>query len=56
VFVHLGLGDRERALDCLERAHELGIGSLYGMKGSFLLAPLRSEPRFQALLRKLGQA
>ncbi len=54
-FVHLGLGDQERAMDCLERAYELGIGSVYGMRGSFLLAPLRQHPRFMALLARMGQ-
>jgi len=52
-FLHLGFGDQERAMDCLERAYELGIGSIYGIKGSFLLAPLRQHPRFLALLEKM---
>ena len=54
-YVYTGLSDAERAMDCLERAHELGVGSVYGMKGSFLLAPLRQHPRFAALLEKVGQ-
>jgi serine/threonine-protein kinase len=49
-FVHTGLGDHERALDMLERAVETRAGAIYGVKGSFLLAPLRSHPRFEALL------
>lgn len=56
VFVYAGLGDQERALDLLERAVEERAGAAYGIKGSFLLAPLRSNPRFQALLRKMNLA
>ncbi len=55
-FVHTGLGDHERALDLLERAVAERGGALYGIKGSFLFAPLRGEPRFGALLGRLGLA
>ena len=48
--VHTGLGEREAALDCLERALEERSGAIYGIKGSFLFASLRDHPRFQALL------
>jgi serine/threonine-protein kinase len=53
-YVHTGLGDHERALDWLERACEERTGGVFGIKGSFLFAPLRSHPRFQALLRKMN--
>jgi TolB-like protein/Tfp pilus assembly protein PilF len=51
--IHLGLGDRDRALAWLERAYEersaaLGYISVYPM-----FDPLRSEPRFQDLLRRI---
>jgi serine/threonine protein kinase/tetratricopeptide (TPR) repeat protein len=52
-YVYTGLGDQERAIDCLERAFEKGSGAFMGMKGSFLLAPLRHHPRFVALLAKM---
>ena len=55
-YVHTGLGDAERAMDCLERAFEKGTGALFGMKGSFLLAPLRHHPRFVALLKRMRLA
>jgi tetratricopeptide (TPR) repeat protein len=55
-YVHTGLGEYERALDWLERAYEERAGGVFGMKGSFLFAPLRSHPRFQALLRKMNLA
>src|SRR5688572_5442087 len=53
-YVHLGLGDLESAMDCLERAFEEGAGAVTGIKGSFLLAPLREHPRFIALLERIG--
>jgi hypothetical protein len=43
-------------MDLLERAYEERAGSVYGVKGSFLFAPLRPHPRFQALLRKMNLA
>ncbi|MGH7583224.1 MAG: protein kinase domain-containing protein [Gemmatimonadales bacterium] len=52
-FVHIGLGDHDRAIDILERAIDARAGAAYGISGSFLVAPLRSHPRFSALLRKL---
>jgi len=54
VFVHTGLGEYDRALDLLERAVAEHGGAAYGIKGSFLLAPLQSHPRFRALLRKMN--
>jgi len=53
-YVYIGLGDHERALDCLERAFAEGSGPLAGIKGSFLLAPLREHPRFRALLKRMN--
>lgn len=53
-YVHTGLGDHERALDLLERAMAERTGALYGLKGSFLLAPLRGHPRFRALLARMN--
>jgi eukaryotic-like serine/threonine-protein kinase len=53
-YVYTGLGEHERAMDWLERAYEERAGGVFGMKGSFLLSPLRSHPRFQALLRRMN--
>jgi serine/threonine-protein kinase len=55
-YVHTGLGDAERAMDWLERAVAERTGPAYAIKGSFLLAPLRGHPRFEALLREMGLA
>lgn len=52
-YVYTGLGDAERAIDWLERAVTERTGAVYGIKGSFLFAPLQSHPRFRALLRRM---
>jgi serine/threonine-protein kinase len=53
-YVHTGLNQPDRAMDYLERAYQERGGAVYGIKGSFLFAPLRGHPRFQALLRKIN--
>lgn len=45
--------DADTALDWLERAVASRTGAPYGIKGSFLFAPLSTHPRFGALLRTL---
>jgi serine/threonine-protein kinase len=53
-YVYAGLGETDRAMDCLERAVAERAGPAYSIKGSFLLAPLRDQPRFRALLRQMN--
>jgi serine/threonine-protein kinase len=53
-FVHTGLRQYDHAINCLEQAFEERSGAIYGLKGSFLFAPLREHPRFQALLHRMG--
>jgi eukaryotic-like serine/threonine-protein kinase len=55
-YVYTGLGERDTAMDWLERAYEERAGAVYGIKGSFLFAPLRSHARFTALLSKMNLA
>ncbi|NJD10994.1 MAG: tetratricopeptide repeat protein [Gemmatimonadetes bacterium] len=55
-YVYTGLGEQEKALDCLERAYEEHAGGIYGFKGSFLFASLRTHPRFRALLVRMNLA
>jgi len=53
-FVYAALGDHTRALDCLDRAdalHEADVNFI-GVDLSF--DSLRHEPRFVALLERLG--
>lgn len=52
-IVYLGLGDRERALDSLERAYASSSQWMGWLKEDRMFDPLRSEPRFAALMRKL---
>jgi len=52
-LVYLGLGERARALDCLEKAHASDSQWLGWLKNDRIFDPLRSEPRFVALLKKL---
>jgi serine/threonine protein kinase/tetratricopeptide (TPR) repeat protein len=53
-YVYTGLGQHERALDCLEQAYHQRAGAVYGIRGSFLFAPLREHPRFRALLEGMN--
>jgi hypothetical protein len=54
--VYTGLGDADRAMDYLEQAFADGAGAIYGIKGSYAFASLRSHPRFTALLRRMNLA
>ena len=54
--LHLGLGDRERALDSLERAAGIHSLDLVWLHIRPYFAPLRGEPRFDALVRRIGTA
>jgi len=50
------LGDTQRAIDWLEKAYEHRLGVIIILDGEPVWAPLRPDPRFQALLRKLDLA
>jgi serine/threonine-protein kinase len=52
-IVHLGLGDHQRALDCLERAYAADSQWMGWLNKDRMFDPLRSEPRFMALMKKL---
>jgi serine/threonine-protein kinase len=51
--LHLALGDHTKALDWSERAYAERRGWLAYFRVNPLLDPLRAEPRFQELVRKL---
>ena len=53
-YAYLGLGEKDRALTYLEQAYEEQDPGLFYLKASPLLDSLRSEPRFQALLRRVN--
>ena len=52
-LVSLGSGDHARALNCLEQAYAADTQWLGWLRNDRIFDPLRSEPRFVALLKKL---
>jgi|SRR5271157_25588 len=55
-LIYCLLGEKEESIRWLERAYEEKLGILIILGGEPVFAPLRSEPRFQELLRKLDVA
>jgi Flp pilus assembly protein TadD len=53
-LVYLGLGDRTRTLDYLEQAYAASSELLVWLKIDRIYDPLRSEPRFVALMKQLN--
>jgi serine/threonine-protein kinase len=51
--LHMGLGDHQRALDQAELALEERRGWLVYLRVNPMLDPLRGEPRFDALVRRM---
>jgi len=52
--IHLGLGEKSKALDGLERAYQERNDYLAYLGVDPIADPLRSEPRFTQLLHKIG--
>lgn len=52
--IYAGLGEKDRAFAWLERAYEDRSNSLDFLKVEPSLDPLRSDPRFQDLLRRMN--
>lgn len=53
-YVYLGLGEKKKALDWLEKCYTAQDFACYYLKSDQLYDPLRHEPRFQALVKKVG--
>ncbi|HJZ13354.1 MAG TPA: tetratricopeptide repeat protein, partial [Acidobacteriota bacterium] len=53
-IIYVGLGDWDQAMEWLNRAYEERDGWLVFIKQEMVLRPLRSDPRFQDLLRRVG--
>jgi TolB-like protein/Flp pilus assembly protein TadD len=53
-LVHLGLGQHDRALECLGRAFDERAGFLAYLRVEPMFDPLRADPRFKELERRLG--
>jgi tetratricopeptide (TPR) repeat protein len=56
LWAHLGVGDKEEALADLEKAYSQHFHILTTLKVEPAFDPLRSDPRFQDLLRRVGLA
>jgi TolB-like protein len=54
VGAYIGLGDHDKALTWLERGYEEHGQWFYKIKVAPIFDPLRSEPRFQAVLRRMN--
>ena len=52
--VYLGLGEKEKALDWLEKAYEDRDPIFWWIDGDQLYDSVRNEPRFQALMQKIS--
>jgi tetratricopeptide (TPR) repeat protein len=52
--IYVGLGEKDAALDELDRAYETTDAALVYLRTQPGLAPLRSEPRFQDILKRMG--
>src|SRR5436305_2781287 len=54
VTIYLGLGEKEKALDSLEKAYEEQDSACWYLKIDQIYDSVRNEPRFQAILKKVG--
>jgi serine/threonine protein kinase/tetratricopeptide (TPR) repeat protein len=55
-IIYTGLGEKGKALEFLEKAYETRDHWMYNLKVIPYMDSLRSDPRFKALLRKMGLA
>ena len=53
-FLYLGLGEKDKAMDWLEKCYEDQDVLCWSLKIWQIYDPLRPEPRFRALLKKVG--
>jgi serine/threonine-protein kinase len=53
-IIYSGLGDEDNAMSWLEQAYTEHAGPLIWLGVHPIYDPLRGNPRFQELLRKLG--
>jgi tetratricopeptide (TPR) repeat protein/TolB-like protein len=53
-LIWVGLGEREQALECLAKSYKDRCTDMVYAKAEPLLDPIRSDPRFAALLHQMG--
>jgi serine/threonine-protein kinase len=56
VPAYLGMGNNDQAMAWLEKAYAVHSNSLTALKVEPIYDPLRGDPRFQNLLRRVGLA
>jgi hypothetical protein len=54
VVAYVGTGDKDQAMVWLNKAYAQHSNALTGLKVDPLFDPLRGDPRFQDLLRRIG--
>jgi len=52
--IYLGLGEKEKTLDWLEKAYEQQDSACWYLKIDQIYDGVRNEPRFQAILKEVG--
>ena len=52
--IYADLGDKDRAIAALEHAWSVRDPGLFNVRVDPLLDPLRSDPRFQAIVRRMN--
>ena len=52
--VHAALGENDKALELLEEGYEIGDANMVLVKVNPDFDPLRDDPRFQDLLRRMN--
>lgn len=52
--VYVGLGEKDKAFEHLDKAYKERDSSLYTVKDDYRFESLRSDPRFKAFLKKMG--
>jgi adenylate cyclase len=52
--IHLGLGEKQKALDWLEKSYQDQESACWYLKVDPIYDSVRNEPRFQAILKKIG--
>jgi len=52
--IYIALGEKDQALEWLEKAYQERAAGIVILKVDPMLDPLRSDPRFQALLRRMN--
>jgi len=53
-IAYIGIGERDRAIELLEKAYEERLWEMAMLKTNPVFDPLRSDPRFERLMQRVG--